>query len=447
MNKHPRDFIVAARHVLAGTLLCAVAGSALAEHWPNWRGPDHDGTSRETDLPTVWSPQEGVVWKCELPEWGNSTPVIWDDAIFLTCHVDDRDLLLLKLDRTAGTVSWTRQVGTASTPRGTTGVTGQAARGQQKFHATQNLASPSCTVDGEVVVAHFGNGDLAAYDFAGNRLWRRNLQEDFGKYTIWWGHANSPILHGDAVISVCMQDSLVDLGQRRSPSYVVAHHKRTGQLLWHTPRPTAATSEPCDSYTTPVFHPAGEGIEMILFGGLVLDAYDPDSGQRLWEVTGFAGNRVIPSPVVSGGHVYVTQGMRNPLVAVRRGATGPLDDDRVVWSYDRGTSDSPTPVVWEGLLFFVTNDGFATALDAETGEVAWRERLPGQYRASPLAAVDMIYFTNVSGLTTVVEASRSFRKIAENELDDETLASPVAADRRLYLRTRQALYCLGKREN
>jgi outer membrane protein assembly factor BamB len=139
----------------------------------------------------------------------------------------------------------------------------------------------------------------------------------------------------------------------------------------------------------------------------------------------------------------VTQGMRNPLVAVRRGATGPLDDDRVVWSYDRGTSDSPTPVVWAGLLFFVTNDGFATALDAETGEVAWRERLPGQYRASPLAAVKRIYFLNVSGLTTVVEASRSFRKIAENKLDDETFASPVAATGRLYVRGRQSLYCLG----
>jgi outer membrane protein assembly factor BamB len=131
---------------------------------------------------------------------------------------------------------------------------------------------------------------------------------------------------------------------------------------------------------------------------------------------------------------------------VRRGVSGQLDDSLVVWSYDRGTSDSPTPVVWEGLLYFVTNDGFATALDAETGQLAWRERLPGQYRASPLAAADRIYFMNVSGLTTVVEASRSFRKIAENKLDDETLASPVAADRRLYLRTRQALYCLGKGE-
>jgi outer membrane protein assembly factor BamB len=432
--------------VLAWLFVWFAASAVVADHWPDWRGPAHDGTSRAADLPTVWSEQEGVVWKCELPEWGNSTPVIWGDAIFLTSHVDDRDLLLLNVGRSTGTIRWTRKVGTGATPRGTAGVTGEAARGQQKFHATQNLASPSCTVDGEVVIAHFGNGDLAAYDFDGNRLWHRNLQDDFGTYTIWWGHANSPVLHGDAVISVCMQDSLVDLGQRCSPSYLVAHHKRTGQLLWHTPRPTDATSEPCDSYTTPVLHPVDDGVQMIVFGGLVLDAYNPDNGRRLWQVTGFDGNRVIPGPVVWGDHVYVTQGMRRPLVAVRRGVSGQLDDAMTVWSYDRGTSDSPTPVVWDGLLFFVTNDGFATALDAGTGELVWRERLPGQYRASPLAAAGRIYFLNVQGLATVVEASRSFRKIAENRLDGEAFASPVAVDGRLYIRTRGALVCLGEHE-
>jgi outer membrane protein assembly factor BamB len=443
MNQHPSRFCAARRSVPIGVFLWAIASFAIADHWPNWRGPDHNGISRETELPAAWNEQEGVFWKSPLPEWGNSTPVIWDDAIFLTCHVDDRDLLLLKLDRTSGTIDWTRKVGTASTPRGTSGVTGQAARGQQKFHATQNLASPSCTVDGDVVIAHFGSGDLAAYDFAGKRLWHRNLQEDYGRYTIWWGHANSPVLHGDAVISVCMQDSLVDLGKTPAPSYVVAHHKRTGQLLWHTPRPTSAMSEPCDSYTTPVLQPTGDGVEMILFGGLVLDAYDPDNGQRLWQLSGFAGNRVIPNPVVSGDQVYLTQGMRHPLVAVRRGVSGQLDDKPALWSYDRGTSDSPTPVVYQDLLFFVTNDGFATALDTQTGDAVWRERLPGQYRASPLAAAGRIYFLNVNGLTTVVEASREFRKIAENKLDDETLASPVSAAGHLYIRTRQALYCLG----
>jgi outer membrane protein assembly factor BamB len=434
---------VIGRIALAAVLALVAADPAAAQRWPNWRGPDHNGTSRETELPTVWNEQQGILWKCALPDWGNSTPVVWDEAIFLTCHVDDRDLLLLKIDRTDGTVEWTRQVGTASTPRGTSGVTGEAARGQQKFHATQNLASPSCTTDGDVVVAHFGSGDLAAYDFAGNRLWHRNLQDDYGKYTIWWGHANSPVLVGDAVVSVCMQDSLTDLGQPPSANYLVAHDKRTGRQLWLTPRPTSATSEPCDSYSTPVFRSAGGGLEMILFGGLVLDAYNPNNGERLWQVTGFGGNRVIPGPVVAGDTVYVTQGMRNPLVAVRAGRTGQLGSDTTLWSYDRGTSDSPTPVVWRGLLFFVTNDGFATALDARTGELAWRERLPGQYRASPLAAGERIYFLNVTGLTTVVEASRSFRKIAENKLDDETFASPVAATGRLYVRGRQSLYCLG----
>lgn len=443
MNQHPTRCCGARNLVPMVFFLWAITSFALADHWPNWRGQDHNGISRETELPTVWSEQEGVLWNSPLPEWGNSTPVIWDDAIFLTCHVDDRDLLLVKLDRTSGTIDWTRTVGTASTPRGTSGVTGEAARGQQKFHATQNLASPSCTVDGDVVIAHFGSGDLAAYDFAGKRLWHRNLQEDYGRYTIWWGHANSPVLHGDAVISVCMQDSLVDLGKPPAPSYVVAHHKRTGQLLWYTPRPTSAMSEPCDSYTTPVLQPTDDGIEMILFGGLVLDAYDPNTGRRLWQLSGFTGNRVIPGPVVSGEKVYVTQGMRNPLVAVRRGVSGPLDANPALWSYDRGTSDSPTPVVYRDLLYFVTNDGFATALDTETGDVVWRERLPGQYRASPLAAAGRIYFQNVSGLTTVVEASREFRKIAENKLDDETLASPVSAAGHLYIRTRQALYCLG----
>src|SRR5205085_11808559 len=109
----------------------------------------------------------------------------------------------------------------------------------------------SPVTDGELVVVHFGNGDLAAYDFAGNQLWRRNLQQDHGAYTIWWGHANSPVLYRDLVVSACMQDSLTDLGDMRASSYLVAHDKRTGALKWLTPRATEAVAEECDSYTTP----------------------------------------------------------------------------------------------------------------------------------------------------------------------------------------------------
>ncbi|MCH5374607.1 MAG: PQQ-like beta-propeller repeat protein [Planctomycetes bacterium] len=414
-----------------------------AENWPNWRGPLHDGTSRETDLPVTWSEQSGVVWRCDLPSWGNSTPVIWGDAVFLTSHVDDRDLVLLKIEKPTGKIQWVRQVGIGATPLGMAGVTGNAARGQQKFHRTQNLASPSCTTDGEVVVAHFGNGDLAAYDFEGNRLWYRNLQKDYGKYTIWWGHANSPLLYDGLVISICMQDSLTDLGREASPSYVAAHDKRTGELVWFTPRPTSATSESCDSYTTPSLRRVGNKAEIVVFGGQVLDAYDPHDGRRLWELAGLGGNRVIPGAVVAGEKAFVTQGMRSPLLAVALGAKGELDRSAILWSYDRGTSDSPTPVVWKGLLFFITNDGFATCLDTESGAMEWKERLPGQYRASPLAAGDRIYFLNVDGLTTVVAASREFDKIAENRLGEETFASLVVSDGRVFLRGRSRLYCIG----
>jgi outer membrane protein assembly factor BamB len=240
-----------------------------------------------------------------------------------------------------------------------------------------------------------------------------------------------------------MQDSLTDLGRDPSPSYLVAHNKRTGQQAWFTPRSTSATSEPCDSYTTPLLRDRGDVVEMIVFGGLVLDAYNPLTGRRLWQLDGLEGNRVIPSPVVADGKAFVTQGMRNPLVAVRLAANGELGPDAIAWSYDRGTSDSPTPVVWHNLLLFVTNDGFATCLDVESGKLLWKERLPGQYRASPLAADGRVYFLNVDGLTTVIAAEPEFRQLAQNRLDDETFASPITSDGRLFIRGQRSLYCIG----
>ena len=156
------------------------------------------------------------------------------------------------------------------------------ARRSQKFHKSQNMASPSPVTDGKLVVVHFGNGDLAAYDFDGKQLWQRNLQKDYGNYTIWWGHANSPVLYDNLVISICMQDSCADLPGKPSPSYVVAHDKRTGREVWKTLRMTAATHESCDSYTTPILWKNGERTELVVLGGQMLDAYDPATGKQLW---------------------------------------------------------------------------------------------------------------------------------------------------------------------
>ena len=309
------------------------------------------------------------------------------------------------------------------------------------------MASPTPVTDGELVVVHFGNGDLAAYDFAGRQLWQRNLQKDHGPYTIWWGHANSPVLWKDLVISVCMQDSLDDLQKEPSPSYVVAHDKRTGEQKWKTLRMTGASKEPCDSYTTPIFRKVGDRDEMVVMGGNQLDAYDPATGKQLWFFKGIHGNRVITGPTLGDGVVYATGGMRKPTFALKLGGTGELPESAVCWrTPDKEvTPDSPTPVLWKGLLFAVTDDGIATCRNAASGELKWRERLGGDHKASPIAADGKVYFLGRGGKCTVVTASAKFEKLAENQIDDETTASMAVADGRLYIRGKKALYCVGSK--
>jgi len=428
-----------------GILLCLFCPFARADNWPQWRGPSGDGVCRETSLPVAWSEAAGVEWKCPLPEWGTSTPAVWGDAVFVTTHVDDEKLLLLRIDKPTGRVVWSRQVGSgAATPR-TRGAAKNSWRGQQFFHATQTLASPSPVTDGEVVIAHFGNGDLAAYDFDGNAIWKRNLADDYGKYTIWWGHANSPVLNGNLVISVCMQDSCADLWAKPSPSYVVAHDKRTGRERWRVLRMTEATGESCDAYTTPIFRDVDGRRELVVWGGQALDAYDPATGRRRWHLPGLIGNRVIPCPVAAEGMIFAIQGMREPLLAVKPEGLGVQSRDAIAWDYSQGTSDSPSPVVCGSLLYMVSNDGIARALDLHTGRLVWKERFKGGYRASPIAAEGRVYFLNTEGLATVISASTRFDRLTENQLEaDHTFASPAVSDGKLLIRSRRWLYCIGR---
>jgi outer membrane protein assembly factor BamB len=424
--------------------LCLLAAAPLASaaDWPQWRGPRGDSTCEETGLPLRWSEADGVVWKTALPAWGASTPVTWKDAVFVTTQQDDK-LLFVKLNKRSGQIEWTREVGSGVANRKDAATKGAGSRSAQKFHDLHNMASPSPTTDGRRVVAHFGNGDLAAYDFSGKQLWKRNLQNDHGTYTIWWGHANSPVLYKDVVITVCMQDSLVDLGADPVPSYVVAHDLKTGEQRWKTMRMTSAQAEACDSYTTPIFHESAGRTEMILVGADLVDAYDPATGKQLWFYPGLAKSRTITGPAIGHGMVFLTQGMRGPMHAVKLGGRGQLAADAAVWTHDQSTPDSPCPVVSGDLLFTITDNGIAQCFDARTGKLHWRERIAGDYKASPLAADGRIYFLSTRGLTTVVAAKPQFEKLAENQLNADTLASFAVSDGRIFIRGRDALYCLG----
>ncbi|HUE69759.1 MAG TPA: PQQ-binding-like beta-propeller repeat protein [Pirellulaceae bacterium] len=458
MNLPTRTFTIA---LAIGTLFPAFP--ARADNWPQWRGPDGTGVSQEKDLPIVWHEGRGIDWKSPLPAWGTSTPAIWGDAIFVTSHTDKNELLLLKLHKKSGEILWTQNVGSGEARRDE-GKSKGPSRDKQKFHLLHNLASPSPVTDGKTVVAHFGNGDLAAYDYDGKQLWKRNLQEDYGGYSIWWGHANSPVLYRDLVISVCMQDSLADLRDKPVESYLVAHDLKSGNERWKLIRTTKAKAEECDAYTTPLLvrrdsvadgaprsgdlrsdgAPRSGDLQLVIMGGNQLDAYDPATGKQLWVLEGLVGGRTVTGPTAAHGLIYATRGLRGAMVAVDPSAGGELSKRSIVWEYEGGTPDTCCPVVWAELLFMVSDDGIARCLDARTRHLKWMQRLKGKYKASPIAAEGRVFFLNTEGLCTVISAAPRFDKLLENKLDDEFLASPAVSDGKIFLRGKNTLYCIGR---
>ena len=395
--------------------------------WPQWRGPTGNSVAPASVLPTKWGPSQNIAWKTPIPGWGDSTPAIWQDAVFVTTQDEDR-LLLLRIDRRLGNIVWQQEVGRGKPRR-------SGALGNGRFHDEQNLASPSPITDGRHVWAHFGNGDLACYDMAGAQVWSVNLPDRFGPYTIWWGHANSPCVVDGLIVSVCMQDP-----KNGGKSYVVAHDKETGQERWFVKRETGATEEPADAYTTPVAATHNVRTELVVLGGQVLNAYDPATGKELWRSTVLKGNRVIPSPTAAGDTVYAVQGMRGPLFAIQGETSGAGSSPLVRWKYTGATPDAASPLVAHGLVFLATNDGMGVCLDAATGAELWKERLAKAFRASPLAVGNNVYFFGKDGRTTVVEAARAFKEVARSELGEETMASPAAAGGSLFIRTRGYLY-------
>jgi outer membrane protein assembly factor BamB len=389
-------------------------------------------------VPIVWHEQRSIIWKCPLPEWGTSTPAIWDEAIFVTSHTSDDRLLLLRIDKKRGEIVWTQQVGSGTQERE------GPKRHPRKVHKFYSPASPSPVTNGSVVVVHFGNGDLAAYDFSGQQLWKRNLQDDYGTYTSWYGHANSPVIATDLVISVCMQDSLSDLQATPVESYVVAHDLKSGDVRWKVTRQTKAEKESCDAYTTPLLTSLGGPQQLVVMGGNQLDAYEPATGRQLWWLPGLTGGRTVTSPTLGEGMIFATRGLRGPLFAVKPRPSGELTSRDIAWSYSEGTPDSCSPLVWNELLFTIADDGIARCFDAKSGNLKWKERLKGQYKASPVAAEGRIFFLNIDGLATVVSASPRFDKLVENKLDDTTIASPGIVGSQVFIRGNKALYCIGR---
>jgi len=400
---------------------------APGDVWPQWRGPTADSVAVTKGLPLKWSKTENIAWKTPLPGWGTSTPAIWGDTIFVTTQDEER-LLLLRIETSTGKIQWEREVGRGVPRR-------KAPLGNLRFHDEHNMASPSPTTDGKHVWVHFGNGDLACYNFAGDKIWDANFAKSYGVLSIWWGRANSPVIVGDLLISVCMQDPLL-----KGQSYVVAHEKLTGKQKWFTERVTGATGEPADAYTTPLVFDNKGSTEIIVFGGNVLDAYDPATGKKLWQAKPFTGNRVISGPTLIGDTVYAVQGMKGPLFSVKAGGNGDVTKTNVNWKYTGTTPDAACPVFANGLVFLATNPGIALCIDAKDGKEVWKERLADAFRSTPLVAGNHIYFFAKDGKATIVEADRTLKTVGQGDLGEDLMASPAAAHGCLFIRTKGHLF-------
>lgn len=407
--------------------------------WPAWRGPAGTGHSTANSTPTKWGDQENLAWKTPLDGWGDSTPAIVGDHVFLTLQNDANELRLLRLNAQTGQIERNVLVDQSETPRKA------PRRKTQKFHNLHNMASPSPVVHGDHVVVHFGNGLLATYDLNCEELWRHNLQQEYGTYSIWWGHANSPVIYNGLVISVCMQDSLSDLQDEPVKSYVIAHDLKTGEKKWMTMRMTGAPAEEADAYTTPLLLTKDGQVQLVIMGGNTLDAYDPMTGKQLWYLPGLVGGRTVTGPISAEGKIFTTRGMRQPLLAVSvDGNAGEVSEDAIAWTVEKSTPDTPSPVYADGMLFTVTDDGIAHCYRTSDGELLWRERLGGNFKASPIVAGGNVYFMNIDGNCKVVAAKDAFELVSENQVEDTTIASPAIADGKLFIRGKEHLYCIGK---
>ncbi|HWA98221.1 MAG TPA: PQQ-binding-like beta-propeller repeat protein [Pirellulales bacterium] len=415
---------------LIAWVFCFTATAAQGENWPQWRGPNNDGISRETNLPTTWSRSENVLWRTPLPGPAGATPVVWDDRIFLT-SAKGQDLVLICLN-TAGKALWERKVGTGDQP----------VRGDEG-----NMASPSPSTDGKHVWAFFGSGDLACYTVDGKQVWQFNIGKRFGPLNIAFGMSSTPVLDRDRLYLQLLHTNA---------ALVIALDAKTGRNVWVQKRASDAKDECLHSYASPILYRDNEQEFLLVHGADYITAHRLSDGKELWRCGGInpPGKynhtlRLVASPVAASGMIVVPSAKNGPILALTPSAQGDITStsEGHLWRREENTPDVPSPLVVDGLVYLCRENGLLLCLDAQTGKEYYYERTHSQrHRASPVYADGKVYLTARDGVVTVVRAGKQFEVLATNKLDEAISSSPVISNGRIYLRTYDALYALGSNQ-
>jgi outer membrane protein assembly factor BamB len=414
----------------AVVLVLAFAASAWAENWPQWRGPKNDGISNETGLPAEFGEKKNLVWKLNLPGEGSSTPCVWGNKIFLT-SADETNATVGMCIGTDGKELW-------RVPLGKGGRAGKKDEG--------NSASPSPSTDGKHVWFFVGSGEMACCDLDGKVVWTFNAQERYGKFRYGYGMHSTPALYEGKLYFQLLHDG----GQN-----VICVDAATGNEEWKVDRTSDGYAENLHSYASPFVWTDGKAALLITHGNDYTVAHDLKDGKEVWRVGGLNPKaeyvptlRFVASPAVTADLIVIPTAKKKAVVAINPHARGQVtaESEYNLWRKKAGTPDVPSPLIHDGLVYFVLENGFIQCWDAKTGDERYApQRLHGgRYRASPVYADGKIYAVcRDGGFVSVVKAGPKFQLLAENKLPDDIAASPAIADGRIYFRGYKALYAVG----
>jgi outer membrane protein assembly factor BamB len=414
------------RTLVSLSLLVVFASTAAAENWPGWRGPRGDGTSEEKSVPTKWNGETGenIAWKVATPGSGHSSPIVWEDKLFVTACVDaTQERVLACYNKTTGEKLWQKTV--IKSPL-------------EKKHDLNSFASGTPATDGKLVYVTFleadfgGNKDrtpgemvVAAYDFSGEQKWLKKP----GRFASVHGYCSSPVIFEDLVIVN---------GDHDGDSYIVALNKTTGDEVWKTPRENKTRS-----YCTPIIREIDGRTQMILSGSKMVTSYDPRTGKLHWSIKG-PTEQFVASLVYNGKLLFLTAGFpERHMLAIKPDGHGDVTDTHIVWRDQKGASYVPSPIACGDYFLVASDDGMISCFNAATGERPYKlQRLGKHYSASLVTANGLVYFLADDGIMKLVRPGPELDVVATNPLGEYTYASPAISDGKMYLRGEKHLWCI-----